>query len=59
MEFEILMDKLDISFSRKKWKHIYREIDRNFDDKVSRWHPCDPIVLIRGKEWMTRIEFQF
>jgi hypothetical protein len=35
LEFEALMDKLDINFSRKRWKQIYREIDRNFDDQVS------------------------
>ncbi len=29
------MDKLDINFSRKKWKQIYHEIDRNYDDQVS------------------------
>lgn len=34
-EFELLMDKLDINFSRRKWKQIYREIDRNYDDEVS------------------------
>lgn len=29
------MDRLDINFSRKKWKQIYHEIDRNYDDQVS------------------------
>lgn len=35
LEFEGLMDRLDINFSRKKWKQIYHEIDRNYDDQVS------------------------
>lgn len=35
LEFEILMDKLDINFSKRKWKQIYHEIDRNYDDEVS------------------------
>ncbi len=29
------MDRLEIHFSRKKWKQIYHEIDRNYDDQVS------------------------
>jgi hypothetical protein len=29
------MNAMDISFSRKKWKQIYREIDRNYDDFIS------------------------
>lgn len=35
MEFETLMDMLHINFSRNKWKQIYHEIDRNYDDQVS------------------------
>ncbi len=35
IEFEVLMDKLDINFSKRKWKQIYREIDRNYDDEVT------------------------
>lgn len=35
MEFETLMDMLHINFSRNKWKQIYHEIDRNYDDEVS------------------------
>jgi hypothetical protein len=35
LEFESLMDRLNINFSRKKWKQIYHEIDRNYDDQVS------------------------
>lgn len=34
-EFEILMEKLDINFSKRKWKQIYHEIDRNYDDEVT------------------------
>ena len=34
-EFELLMDRLEVSFSRKKWKQIYHEIDRNYDDEIS------------------------
>jgi hypothetical protein len=29
------MDHFNVTFSRKKWKQIYREIDRNFDDEIS------------------------
>lgn len=35
LEFETLMDMLHINFSRNKWKQIYHEIDRNYDDQVS------------------------
>lgn len=35
VEFEILMDRLEVNFSRKKWKQIYHEIDRNYDDEIS------------------------
>lgn len=35
VEFEVLMDRLDVNFSRKKWKQIYHEIDRNYDDEIS------------------------
>ena len=29
------MDVLDVHFSKRKWKQIFREIDINFDDKVT------------------------
>jgi hypothetical protein len=29
------MHAIDINFSRKKWQQIFREIDLNYDDKVS------------------------
>lgn len=35
VEFEMLMDRLEVNFSRKKWKQIYHEIDRNYDDEIS------------------------
>lgn len=34
-EFEFLMNRLDINFSKRKWKQIYHEIDRNYDDEVT------------------------
>ena len=33
-EFQIFLRKLGIDFSDKKWKRIFREIDRNHDDAV-------------------------
>ena len=29
------MNALEINFSRKKWHQIFREIDSNYDDKVT------------------------
>jgi Ca2+-binding EF-hand superfamily protein len=34
-EFQILLNALEITFSRSKWRIIFREIDRNFDDEIS------------------------
>jgi hypothetical protein len=34
-EFQVLLNTLEISFSRTKWRIIFREIDRNFDDEIS------------------------
>ncbi len=33
-EFQSLLLDLNITFSRKKWILIFKEIDRNFDDEV-------------------------
>lgn len=29
------MNAIDIHFSRRKWQQIFREIDLNYDDKIS------------------------
>eukprot|EP00981_Chlorochromonas_danica_P006344 scaffold1365_cov163-Ochromonas_danica.AAC.34 len=34
-EFAVFMNAIDIHFSRRKWKQIFREIDLNYDDKIS------------------------
>jgi AcrR family transcriptional regulator len=34
-EFQLLLNSLDIHFSRKKWALIFKEVDHNFDDEVS------------------------
>lgn len=33
-EFQMLLNSLDIHFSRKKWALIFKEVDHNFDDEV-------------------------
>ena len=44
-EFEDLMRELGIHFSRKKWNHIFHEIDKNFDNMVTKKY------LIWFNEW--------
>jgi hypothetical protein len=34
-EFQMLLNSLDIHFSRKKWALIFKEVDHNFDDEIS------------------------
>lgn len=34
-ELALLMEKLEVNFSQKKWQQIYHEIDRNYDDAIS------------------------
>ncbi len=34
-EFQVMMEALDITYSKKRWAQIFREIDRNFDDNIS------------------------
>lgn len=34
-EFQIFLHDLDITFSRKRWVQIFKQIDRNFDDEIS------------------------
>ena len=34
-EFKIFLGELHISFSHKRWRQIFREIDRNYDDQIS------------------------
>lgn len=35
LEFKVFLEEMHISFSNKRWKQIFREIDRNFDDEIS------------------------
>ena len=34
-EFQVMMEALDITYSKKRWTQIFKEIDRNFDDNIS------------------------
>ncbi len=34
-EFQVMMEALDITYSKKRWAQIFKEIDRNFDDNIS------------------------
>jgi Ca2+-binding EF-hand superfamily protein len=34
-EFQVMMEALDITYSKKRWAQIFREIDRNYDDNIS------------------------
>ena len=37
LEIEDLLMEFDLSFSQKKMRQIFHQIDRNFDDSVSRY----------------------
>ena len=30
-----MIDLLDISYSKRRWKQVYRVIDKNFDNQIS------------------------
>ncbi len=34
-EFKAFMNELKISFSNRRWRQIFRQIDRNYDDAIS------------------------
>jgi Ca2+-binding EF-hand superfamily protein len=34
-EFQVFLHDLDITFSRRRWDQIFKEIDKNFDDEIS------------------------
>lgn len=34
-EFRLFIEAMGVSFSKKRWMQIFREIDKNFDDEIS------------------------